>query len=167
MAPIDRLRYRRSERGAALVEFALVLPLLLVVIAGIVDFGFLFQRYEVVTNAAREGARLASLPSYNGQQALVRAHVRNYVQQGLSLSNAAMTDALPNTAAAVNIVNTTLTYSSGGSTFQIPAVSVTVTYNHRFLLLRPVLGLIGGNWGNTMNIVGFSQMRLEAPGSGS
>ena len=46
------------------MEFALTLPLLLVVIAGIVDFGFVFQRYEVITNAAREGARLASLPGY-------------------------------------------------------------------------------------------------------
>ena len=46
----------RGERGAALVEFALALPMLLVVLAGIVDFGFVFQRYEVITNAAREGA---------------------------------------------------------------------------------------------------------------
>lgn len=167
MAPIISLRSRRSERGAALVEFALVLPLLLVVIAGIVDFGFLFQRYEVVTNAAREGARLASLPAYNGQTDLIRAHVRNYVQQGLALDNAAMTGVLPNTAAAVNIANTTLSYTVGGGTYQIPAVSVTVTYNHSFLMLGPVLGLIGGSWGNTMNIVGFSQMRLEAAGSGS
>ncbi len=62
MAPISNgseATRRGDERGAALVEFALALPLLLVVIAGIVDFGFVFQRYEVVTNAAREGARLA------------------------------------------------------------------------------------------------------------
>ena len=39
-------------------------PLLLFVILGIVDFGFLFQRMEVVTNAAREGARIAVLPGY-------------------------------------------------------------------------------------------------------
>ena len=56
------LNFRRkqpsSERGAELVEFALVLPLLLLLVLGIVDFGFLFQRFEVVTNAAREGARL-------------------------------------------------------------------------------------------------------------
>ncbi len=63
MVPITaRVRLFRTDRGAALVEFALVLPLLLVIIGGIVDFGFLFQRYEVVTNAAREGARLAVLP---------------------------------------------------------------------------------------------------------
>lgn len=52
----------RSERGAELIEFALVFPVLLLVVLGIVDFGFLFQRMEVVTNAAREGARIAVLP---------------------------------------------------------------------------------------------------------
>ena len=55
----------RSERGAELIEFALVFPTLLLVMLGIIDFGFLFQRYEVVTNAAREGARVAILPGYS------------------------------------------------------------------------------------------------------
>ena len=55
---------RTAERGAELVEFALVFPMLLLVMLGIMDFGFLFQRYEVVTNAAREGARVAILPGY-------------------------------------------------------------------------------------------------------
>ena len=49
--------------ASKLIEFALVFPLLLMVILGIVDFGFLFQRYEVLTNAAREGARVAALLS--------------------------------------------------------------------------------------------------------
>jgi Flp pilus assembly protein TadG len=162
------MQFRRGERGAALVEFALALPLLLVIIAGIVDFGFLFQRYEVVTNAAREGARLGSLPSYNGNTTLIRTHVRNYIQQGLALSGTALNNRVPNSAAGVNIVNTTLSYTVGGNTYQVPAVTVTVTYNHPFLLLGPVLGLIGGNWGSSMNIVAVSQMRLEvAAGGGS
>ncbi len=57
-------RRRAGERGSELVEFALVFPLLLLVVLAIVDFGFLFQRYEVLTNAAREGARVAVLPGY-------------------------------------------------------------------------------------------------------
>lgn len=52
--------FRRDERGAAAVEFAIVLPLLLVIVFGIIDFG----RYLAVRNnlaaAVREGARLAS-----------------------------------------------------------------------------------------------------------
>ena len=54
----------RSERGAELIELALVLPILLLVIAGIVDFGLLMQRYLTINNAAREGARIAVLPGY-------------------------------------------------------------------------------------------------------
>ena len=66
MVPVNSLRQRlRSERGAELIEFALVFPVLLLVVLGIVDFGFLFQRMEVVTNAAREGARMAVLPGYS------------------------------------------------------------------------------------------------------
>jgi len=61
-----------GESGAELIEFALVLPLLLLVVLGIIDFGFLFQRYEVVTNAAREGARVAVLPGYLDPDVIAR-----------------------------------------------------------------------------------------------
>ena len=60
--PLDQVtsrRRRRSDSGAELIELAIVLPILLIVVAGIVDFGFLFRRYEAITNAAREGARVA------------------------------------------------------------------------------------------------------------
>ena len=43
---------------------AIVTPILLMILAGIFDFGFLFRGWEVVTNAAREGARVGVLPSY-------------------------------------------------------------------------------------------------------
>ncbi len=59
-----RLALLRSEHGAELIEMAIVTPLLLLLVFGIVDFGFLFQRYVVLTNAAVEGARVASLPGY-------------------------------------------------------------------------------------------------------
>lgn len=50
---------RRADRGASAVEFALVLPLFLLVIAGVVDFGRAFFTQVILTNAAREGARAA------------------------------------------------------------------------------------------------------------
>lgn len=50
----------RGERGASLVEFALVLSLLMILLAGIVDLGRAFNSYMVITNASREGARYAS-----------------------------------------------------------------------------------------------------------
>lgn len=50
-------RYGLRERGAAAVEMAIVLPLLLLLLGGVIDFGWLFFQKIVMTNAAREGAR--------------------------------------------------------------------------------------------------------------
>lgn len=52
-------RGKRTQRGAAAVEFALLLPVMMGVIAGITDFGRAFFTQIELTNAAREGARAA------------------------------------------------------------------------------------------------------------
>lgn len=51
----------RSERGQAMVEFALVLPILLVLVLGIIQFGILFNNYVTLTDAVRAGARQAAV----------------------------------------------------------------------------------------------------------
>jgi Flp pilus assembly protein TadG len=50
-----------NERGSALLEMALTLPLLLLICVGIFEFGRAYQTQQVLTNAAREGARVAIL----------------------------------------------------------------------------------------------------------
>ena len=55
-----RLRTRPRRRGVSAVEFALVLPVLLTLVGGAVDFGRCFYTYVAVTNAARAGAEYAS-----------------------------------------------------------------------------------------------------------
>ena len=59
MSPRTNGASRTSERGQALAEFALVLPLVLLFIAGIVEMGRAWNIKQVVTDAAREGARYA------------------------------------------------------------------------------------------------------------
>ena len=49
----------RGSRGAAALEFALVLPILLLVLGGIVDFARAYMELQMMTNAASEGARMA------------------------------------------------------------------------------------------------------------
>jgi Flp pilus assembly protein TadG len=162
MAPI-RLRSRGgSDRGAALVEFALALPLLLVVIAGIVDFGFAFQRYEVVTNAAREGARMAVLPvGYSNTE--IQTRVRDYVRAGLNLTTAQLDAVMP--VANVQVTYPDLTIGSGSAAVTLETADVQVFYHHNWVLLRPILGLINKNWGTSITLSARSQMTRE-PGSG-
>ena len=77
-----RLRTRaRSERGAEIIELALVAPIFMLLIAALFDFGFLFRNWELVTNAAREGARLGVLPAYacDGSTADVQQRVDAYM----------------------------------------------------------------------------------------
>jgi Flp pilus assembly protein TadG len=88
MDALKRLKDWSAEEGAELVEFALTFPLLLLVTMGIIDFGLLFQRYEVLTNASREGARISVLPGYGAAD--IEARVNQYLQ-GTSLSAATVT----------------------------------------------------------------------------
>ena len=52
---------KKDDRGAALVEFAIVLPVLIVLIMGIVEFGWIYNGFITITGAAREGARVAAI----------------------------------------------------------------------------------------------------------
>lgn len=57
----------RGERGAAAVEFALIIALLLTILIGIVQFGRAYSEVVVLTGAAREGARLAAVRESTGE----------------------------------------------------------------------------------------------------
>jgi Flp pilus assembly protein TadG len=56
----------RDERGQALTEFAFVLPLLVVLLFGVIQFGILYNHYVTLTDAVRAGARKAAVSRYLG-----------------------------------------------------------------------------------------------------
>ena len=58
----------RNEKGASAVEFALVLPIFVMVVFGIFQFGIAFNNWIAITHAAREGARLAAVGQYTEQK---------------------------------------------------------------------------------------------------
>lgn len=62
----------RDDRAQALVEFAMVLPLLLILVFGIIDFGRALQAYVTVNNSSREGGRLGSINPNGDIQGKVR-----------------------------------------------------------------------------------------------
>lgn len=54
-------RWRPGEVGAVAVEFALILPVLLLLLVGTIQFGIVYSQYQVMEGAAREGARCAAV----------------------------------------------------------------------------------------------------------
>lgn len=70
---MHRRRPDSSEQGAALVEMALVAPFLLLLILGIIEFGWLFGQFNDLKHGAREGARFAAVDA--GDNAAIRSHV--------------------------------------------------------------------------------------------
>ena len=156
MASLIRLVRRwRSDEGAQLVEFALVLPLLLLIVLAIAEFGFIFQRYEVVTNAAREGARMAVLPGYT--TADVTTRVTSYVTAGRVPTTATSP---PNPVVLVE----TVPIPVGGGRPPMSARRVTVTYTHTYMFLPSIAGWFGASY-TTVLLVAVSEMRAEVAGS--
>jgi Flp pilus assembly protein TadG len=145
MAPLKLRRLLKCQKGAELIEFALVFPLLLLVVFGIMDFGMLFQRYEVLTNAAREGARIAVLPGY------APADVTARVTQYLTASNMTGTPTL--TFAAPQAVNV------GGACMTL--TGITVAYPYQYLFIGKIIGLFGGSGFTTKTLTATARMRSE------
>ena len=139
-----------SARGQALVETAIAVPLLLLVSVLIFEFGRAYQVAQVVTNAAREGARVAVLP--NATAADVQSRVTTYLQAG----------AIGGYASATVSVNQNATVVVGAGTAS--ASVVTVNYPFSFIVLNPVVNLVvnGSMLGAPLNLSASAEMRNEA-----
>jgi Flp pilus assembly protein TadG len=143
------LRRGRDERGAALLEMAFTLPLLLLVCVGILEFGRAYQTWQVLTNAAREGARIAVLPGTTSTD--VTNRVRAYMQNGQ----------LPKYATATVTLTPTTVSIGAGSTES--ASQVTVNYPFDFIVLDPIARLATGQGtGTGVNMVATATMRNES-----
>ena len=140
---------RRSERGSVLLEMAMTLPLLLLVSVAIFELGRAYQTQQVLTNAAREGARMAVLPDASTSN--VETRVRQYLESG-RLSD-------PDTA-SVDIV-TTATIPMGAAT--VSASVVTVNYPFQFTVLGPIARLVSSssNIPGAITLQAVSEMRNE------
>ena len=134
-----------SSRGAQLVEMALLMPVLLLMLAGMFDIGFLLNHYAVVTNAAREGARAASVPGWNEDD--VEARVNQYLSAaGLSLDGV---------DTEVNPVEV----EAGTRTFN--AVEVEVTYPYNYLILDTIAAMFKAEPDEGVTVTARATMRAE------
>lgn len=127
-----------------MVEMAIALPILLALLVGIFEFARAYNVKQVITNAAREGAREAVLPS-----ATSTATVTNIVEDRLDDANI--------TTATVTFNPNNIDVGTG------TAVSVTVTLNYRFAFVGPVLDLMspGSPDPGTITMSSTATMRKE------
>ena len=154
MAALRKLLARgRSDSGAEFVEFALAFPLLLLVVLGIMDFGMMFQQYEVITNAAREGARVGVLPGFSLANAEARATA--YAAQ---VTGPAIATVLPATTANVPV--------AGAGSPCITTITVTVTYPHTFMFVGQLMAYFGSPTLGTKILTATSTMRSETVAGG-
>jgi hypothetical protein len=145
------------DQGAELIEFALVFPLLLLVLFGIMDFGFMFQRYEVVTNAAREGARVGTLDGY--AKADMEARAKRYLTDaGLSA-----TPSFSYSAPGCASLPCKVTLSTGKC---VNMTGVTVSYPYEYMFVGKIIGWFGGSGFTTRNLKATALMRTEAQVAG-
>jgi Flp pilus assembly protein TadG len=118
----------KRERGAAMIEMALTMPLLLLLSVGVFEFGRAFQTWQVLTNATREGARIASLPGTT--DGAVTSRVQTYLDAGQ----------LPFAYSADVAVDRDGEISIGAGTAS--ASTVTVSYPFEFMVLQPIARLV-------------------------
>ncbi len=137
-APGRKIARLRSDAGVALIEAAFILPLLLLLAMGMLDFGRAFHAKHVLDEAAREGCRVAVVTSPDTD--IVDAKV-NLVLNAAGL-----------TATSVDV------------TGPDAARMVTVTVHTTFTFVTPgIFAMFGAGFGNTLAMTGQSSMRFESP----
>ncbi len=119
-------RLVQSSSGQNLAEFAIVSVLLILLVIGIAEFARAWNVYQIITNAAREGARLAALPAGFTTDAEVNARVTDYLASGN----------LDQTQATITIGRAGVDGATGTQ------VSVAVSYPYQFTFLGPVIRLV-------------------------
>jgi Flp pilus assembly protein TadG len=160
--PKLRRSRRRSDhtRGQALVEFAIVFPIFLVILCAIMYFGFLLYSKMTVINAAREGARAAiivtdktTIPVLAPQRAQSAA-----AGAGLGITTSQVTV----TCVAIKSVGS-CNFSTATSSKSGDAVNVTVTYpfGNPIPLHLALLGNVIIDLPNSINLTSTVQMVLE------
>jgi|SRR5438093_11445538 len=131
MRPVHR-RLQHQQRGTALIEMALVLPLLTLLLIGIINMGLVIREHQVIQNAAREGARYSTLQGNRideagdaTAQALLLTKIKTRVQRYLAQER--ITIALSDVT-----VDQNYTYPVNAS--PVTASKVTVSYSRSMML---------------------------------
>jgi Flp pilus assembly protein TadG len=147
----------KCQKGASAVEFAIVLPLLLAFVFGIIEFGILLYDKAVITNASREGARTAVLFHMN----VSKESIPYPAGEVITMVQSYTSNRLINFSGATPSVTVSAVTPSAGVNYR----TVTVTYGYSFLLLPNVLGTLWGvnsvTMPGTIPLSAATTMRME------
>ena len=135
----------RKERGQAMVEFALLLPIFLVVLFLIIDFGVGISRWVIVTNSTREGARIGA----------VGASTNDIADRVATTSNGLLAT-----------TDVTVRYVGDGDSQAERGESVVVESDYEYGLITP-LGAFLSIAFDSLTFHSCTDMRLELPVSGA
>jgi Flp pilus assembly protein TadG len=140
-------RWRDTDAGQALVEFSMILPFMLILMFALVDFGRAFYTWLLVTNGAREGARVGATQV---TQAQIEARVMDSMCSDFSSGDCGIDE----TKLSINVTN------AQGARGE--AVEVDLSYQFEFVTpMGDIIGFIGGSSFSAPTITAHSSMRLE------
>lgn len=136
------------ERGAVAVEFALILPLMLMLILGIIEFGFGYHAWDSTQNGVREGARLAAVDSNE-------TDIRQRVEDSSSFLDPA------NLTVVIECqpVGTTTFSACGAGADWDAGDLVRITANYTYDYITPLPGFVG--LGANMSMTSRAEARFE------
>ena len=155
-------RFRTGEQGQAIVEFAFVLPLILLLIVAVADFGIAYQRSVQMANAVREGARYGSVfplrvdAAGNPDPENMKYRVKHEAT-GFSLADADIQIFYEQAN-----VNPPTAYDAGGvgaSSYAVTGNAVRIQATTRYTPLTPFAALLFPNGSVTLS--GTAVMRIE------
>ncbi len=124
------LRRRRDERGQTLVEFALILPIFILLLVGILDLGRAVYAFNTISNASRQAVRVGIVDQ--NLTVIETEAIDHAVSLGLSPANVDVTFRQPNGSAAVCVTPVAI------------ACDVEVVVRYQYTAATPIIGNLVG-----------------------
>jgi hypothetical protein len=138
----------RDQRGAIAVEFALIVPMLLLLVLGILEFGFGYHAWDATQNAAREGARLGAVSP-------VTSEIENRVRGTTSFLDQDQLDV----TIECGVSGGTFSTCPADPSLWEPGIIVRVTVDYSYGFITPLPNFVG--FGSQMEMSSVAEARFE------
>ncbi len=141
----ERARERsrdRADRGAAAVEFALIMPILLLLVFGIISYGYMLSFRQAISQAAAEGARAAAVAQVAADRDGNAVDAVNEALDSYGVTCAGVSGPLQRNGAPVGDCSVTIDACANDSSVQCATVTIDYAYDDNPLLPVPGVGIV-------------------------